>query len=136
MSKLRVLIVDDERPVADSLRLIFQKYGFEAEVAYTPDDGLARARFLQPHLLLTDLTMPGMGGLVMASIIAHELPQCRVLMLTGDYRALEQAWNSGTSLFRQHSVLTKPIHPEALLREANHLLHAAPLGIAASPTVH
>ena len=65
MTKLRVLIVDDERTVADSLSLIFQKCGFEAQVAYTSDEGLARARFFQPQLLLTDLSMPGMGGLAM-----------------------------------------------------------------------
>ncbi len=136
MTKLRVLIVDDERTVADSLSLIIQKCGFEAQVAYTSDEGLARARFFQPQLLLTDLSMPGMGGLAMASIIAHELPGCRVLMLTGDYRALEEAWTTGSVICRKHSILTKPIHPEALLREANHLLHTAPTGFPASVTIH
>jgi CheY-like chemotaxis protein len=131
MTKLRVLIVDDERAVADSLCLVFQKYGFIAQAAYSADDGLDCARTFLPQLLLCDLSMPGMGGLVMASMIAHELPECRVLMLTGDYHALDEAWATGASLFRKHTVMTKPVHPESLLREAYQLLHSAKPGFPA-----
>jgi CheY-like chemotaxis protein len=132
MTRLRVLIVDDERIVADSLRLIFEKYGFIVQVAYSAVEGINRARQFLPELLLTDLSMPGMGGLVMASLIAHELPACRVLVLTGDYGALEEAWITGTSLFHRHAIVTKPIHPETLLHEARQLLHTAGAGFPVS----
>ena len=136
MAKLRVLIVDDERAVADSLGLIFQKCGFDCRVAYKPDEALTYARSFEPQLLLADLSMPGMGGLVMASLIAHELPDCRILMLTGDSQALEDAWSSGKTAFGHHSIVTKPIHPDALLREAHHLLNSAPAGFPAGVPIH
>ena len=129
MTKLRVLIVDDERIIADSLCLIFEKCGFAVQVAYSAREGLESAREFKPELLVTDLAMPGMSGLIMASLIAHELPACRVLVLTGDLRALDEVRTTGPSLFGNHTIMTKPTHPDALLREANQLLHAAGLRI-------
>ena len=131
MTKFRVLIVDDERDVADSLCCILEKFGFAVRVAYAGHDGLETAREFLPELLLTDLSMPGMSGLTMASLIARELPACGVLMLTGDYHALQEAWVSSAVLFRKHSILTKPVHPDALLREARNLLHIPPIGVSA-----
>ncbi len=125
MTQRRVLIVDDEPIIADTLRLIFNKRGFDCSVAYTVDHGIECARRVQPQLLVSDLCMPGFGGLVMAAVIAYEVPGCRVLLLTGDYVALKEVSVSGESIFGRHAVLTKPIHPEMLLQQADHLLHLA-----------
>ena len=122
MKNFRVLVVDDERIIADSLRCILEKFGFAVRVAYAAQEALVHAREFLPQLLLTDLSMPGMSGLTMASMIARELPACGVLMLTGDYVALQEACVSGAVLFGRHSILTKPVHPDALLREARQLL--------------
>ena len=132
MTQLRVLIVDDERIVADSLCIIFQKCGYSVRVAYGASDGIACAREFSPELLLTDISMPGMSGLIMASLIARELPACRVLMLTGDYRALDEAGIVGRAIFSRHSLLTKPIHPETLIRAAHQLLNYDHAGLSAS----
>ena len=122
MTKRRVLIVDDEQIIADTLRLIFDRRGFDCSVAYTVDHGIECARRVQPQLLVSDLCMPGFGGLVMAAVIAYEVPGCRILLLTGDYHSLEEVAASGGRLLGRHAVLTKPIHPEMLLQEADHLL--------------
>ena len=121
-SKPRVLIVDDESILANSLSWIFQKRGFETLVSYSPDSAIDNARAFRPDLLLCDLAMPGMGGLTMASIIARCLPHCRILLLTGDYPSLEQAWSVGRTMFHRHAVLAKPVHPLTLLHEAYHLM--------------
>jgi DNA-binding response OmpR family regulator len=59
----RILVVDDEHLVADTLGLIFRKHGFEAEVVYTAQDALASARTFSPDLLLCDINMPCRNGL-------------------------------------------------------------------------
>ena len=128
-AKPRVLIVDDESILANSLSWIFEKRGFETLVAYSPDSAIDISRAFRPDLLLCDLAMPGMGGLTMASIIARSLPHCRVLLLTGDYLSLEHAWSVGRSMFQKHAVLAKPVHPLALLEEAYHLMGLPASGV-------
>ena len=46
--KQRVLVVDDDRLVADTLNLVFQANGYESEAVYCAADGLARARTFAP----------------------------------------------------------------------------------------
>ena len=83
-----MLIVDDDRLVADTLALIFGKNGFDARAAYSADDALACAREFLPDLLLCDVTMPGRDGLGLVIDITHELPACRIIVLTGFYSNL------------------------------------------------
>ena len=68
----RVLVVDDDRLVADTLSLIFEKSGFEAKAAYSADEALECARGFTPHLLLCDVTMPARDGLSLVLDITRE----------------------------------------------------------------
>jgi DNA-binding response OmpR family regulator len=122
--KQRVLIVDDDRLVADTLSLVFRVNGFESEARYTAAEGLDLARSFAPSLLLTDVTMPGESGLELADAVHREVPGCKVLMLT--------AYESNSSDVERHSertrrpvrMLYKPVRPEELIREARELLRA------------
>jgi len=51
MTTKHILVVDDDRIVAETLCLIFQKQGFEASAAYSADEGLQMARRLRPQLV-------------------------------------------------------------------------------------
>ena len=79
----RILIVDDEHVIADTLMAIFGKGGFDARVAYSTDDALLRAREFAPDLLLCDINMPGRDGLELIEELLREQPDCRVMVLTG-----------------------------------------------------
>lgn len=122
--KQRVLIVDDDRLVADTLSLVFRVNGFDSEARYSAADGLHFARSYAPSLLLTDVTMPGESGLDLADAVHREMPGCKLLMLT--------AYESNSSDVQKHSertrrpirMLYKPVHPEDLIREAQELLLA------------
>ncbi len=59
----RVLVVDDDRLVADTLTLIFERNGFAAKAAYSAEEGLLSSREFEPNLLLCDITMPDRDGL-------------------------------------------------------------------------
>jgi CheY-like chemotaxis protein len=118
----RVLVVDDDRLVADTLALVFGKSGFDARVAYSADQALLFAREFKPHLLLCDVTMPGRDGLTLLSDISKEQPACRVIMLTGFYSNLKDVRDHAIKLARPVGILTKPCQPAELLREAAALL--------------
>jgi CheY-like chemotaxis protein len=78
----RVLVVDDDHLVADTLRMVFAVNGFESEACYSAADALRRARSFAPELVLCDVTMPEQSGLELADTIHHEMPNCQVIMLT------------------------------------------------------
>lgn len=118
----RILVVDDEYLVADTLGLIFRKHGFEARVAYSAANALEVARTFSPELLLCDITMPGRNGLELMADFHRELPQCRVLVLTGYYSNVASVREQDDRLRRPTRVLTKPCDPSQLLREAEQML--------------
>jgi CheY-like chemotaxis protein len=118
----RVLVVDDERLVADTISLVFGKSGFETRAAYSADEALTSARDFQPNLLLCDVSMPGKDGLHLMKEISRELPDCRILLLTGFYSNLATMQKHVARLSRPVSILTKPCQPDLLLREATMLL--------------
>lgn len=117
----RILVVDDEVLVADTLSLIFRKHGFDARVAYSGEQALECAHDFQPQLLLCDISMPGMGGLKLMDNMAREFPGCRILVLTGYYSNMEQV----RKLALPAQVLIKPCDPTDLLREAGNMLATA-----------
>jgi CheY-like chemotaxis protein len=123
--KQRVLVVDDDKLVADTLSLIFRANGFDSEACYSAAEGLERARTYDPELLLCDVTMPETTGLELAEKIDRELPECRILMLTAYSTNLAKVGEQSSKMLRPVNVLTKPCRPEDLLREADTLLRAS-----------
>jgi CheY-like chemotaxis protein len=121
----RILIVDDDHLVADTLALIFVKNGFEAKTAYSADEALESARSFSPNLLLCDVTMPGRDGLALVRDITRELPSCRIIVLTGFYSNLKDVREQSSRLARPVGILTKPCQPTDLLREAASMLATA-----------
>lgn len=121
----KVLIVDDDHLVADTLALIFEKSGYTVKTAYSAEQGLLHCREFSPNLLLCDVTMPGRDGLSLVSDVARELPACRILVLTGFYSNLKKVREHALKLPRPMAILTKPCQPAELLREANALLATA-----------
>ncbi len=121
----RVLVVDDDHLVADTLVLVFEKSGFQAKAAYSAEQGLEYSREFSPNLLLCDVTMPGRSGLSLVSDITREQPDCQILVLTGFYSNLKNVREEASKLRRPLGVLTKPCQPAELLREAAALLATA-----------
>jgi CheY-like chemotaxis protein len=81
----RVLLIDDNRDVADSLRDLLQVGGHEAHVAYDGATGLSRAREVQPDVVICDIGLPGMDGYAVARAIRadHALDRTLLVALSG-----------------------------------------------------
>ena len=105
-----VLIIDDDPAACDLIRRLVLKEGFEAFVAYTPEEGLRLARELHPALITLDVMMPRLDGWTVLTNIKHSpgLEDTPVIMLTMlDDRDLGFALGAS-------EYLTKPVQREQL----------------------
>lgn len=112
--KLRVLVVDDERMIADTLVQIFASQGFESRAAYDGFEALAQAVSFAPDVLITDIVMPGIDGWQLAEQYGRLLPACRVMLFSGhaDLIDLEER---ADLMDRACEVYTKPVSPRVFL---------------------
>ncbi len=85
-----VLIVDDEMDLASSCQRLLESNGYRTAIATTGEEALACVRKEEPHLVLTDLKMPGMGGMTLLRQLRAEHPEVEVVMMTA-YTTIEDA---------------------------------------------
>ena len=113
VARTRVLVVDDNRDAAESLTMILQMSGHEAETAFSGAQALERVAVFKPDVVLTDIGMPGMDGYEVARRLRADpaTRDLRIIALTGWGQAQdkERALAAG---FNRH--LTKPVDPEEL----------------------
>jgi CheY-like chemotaxis protein len=113
-AKPRVLVVDDERVIADTLATILNQNGFEASAVYSGSDAVDRALASRPDLVISDVIMQDMNGIEAAIRIRKGLPECKILLFSGQAATadlLEKARKQG----HEFEILAKPVHPQDLL---------------------
>jgi YesN/AraC family two-component response regulator len=111
---VRVLVVDDERIIADSLALILMSKGHLARVAYCGLEAIELAETFKPDAIISDVIMPGVDGIDLANYFAEHHPSCRVLLMSGDAAAFSLLQES-LQLGREHNIVIKPVHPANIL---------------------
>jgi DNA-binding response OmpR family regulator len=112
----RVLVVDDERVIADTLAQIFVNAGYDALAVYSAEEALRLIGdfFWSPDLAILDVQLPGMNGIDLAIRLNAEYPTCRLTLFSGETATtelVERALGNG----HRFNVLAKPIHPLELL---------------------
>ena len=113
-NKPRVLVVDDEHVIADTLAIILNQSGFDATAVYSGNEAVDHARKLNPDLIVTDVFMPDLNGIQAAIKIRAFLPGCKILLFSGQAATadlLENARAEG----HEFEILAKPVHPQDLL---------------------
>jgi len=127
-AKLRpvVLVVDDEKVIADTLSIILTKNGFSVVTAYSAEAALELTSVVQPELLLSDVMMgSGLDGTQLAGEVVRAFPECKVLLFSGHAATrdlLDKARDSGHNF----TLLTKPLHPSDLLQRISESLKRFP----------
>ena len=114
----RILVVDDNRDAADSLRLLLELSGHEVAVAYSGQDGVQTAEHYQPDVVLCDIGLPGLDGYEVARQLRDNpvTAKARLIAVTA-YGRDEDRRRSHEAGFEQH--LVKPVDPAALQRVLN-----------------
>ena len=125
---IKILIVDDERAIADSVAEIVATVGYEALAAYSGADALAKASEFCPDILLTDVLMPGKNGFDLALEVKEMCPDSRLLLFSGQASTAQLASDYGPRFTRRgyrFELLPKPLHPATLLKKLEETLLSA-----------
>ena len=111
MTPKRILLVDDERHIADVVEYILKEHSFEVVIAADGDAGLRRFTDAAPDLVLLDLNLPGMSGLDLFREMRRLRPSVPVVMLTSRAEEIDRVL--GLELGADDYV-TKPFSPREL----------------------
>jgi DNA-binding response OmpR family regulator len=79
---VRVLVVEDEVPLADAVARGLRRYGMSVDVAYDGDDGFGKATSLGYDVVVLDRDLPGVSGDEICRSVTAAGPVTRVIMLT------------------------------------------------------
>jgi CheY-like chemotaxis protein len=107
----RILVVDDEPFVCESIRMLLSFEGHSVTTAHTAEEAL---RIFSPQefdVLITDYAMPGMQGSELAAEIREQAPGLPVLLVTA-YADMLDSW--GADLSSVDCVVSKPFRLEGL----------------------
>ncbi len=112
--KPKVLVADDERVIADTLAMILNQSGFQAQAVYSGERALEMAPTFRPDMLISDVIMADLNGIDAAIRIREVLPSIKILLFSGQAATadlLEKAHAQGYDF----EILAKPVHPQDLL---------------------
>jgi DNA-binding NtrC family response regulator len=117
----KILIIDDETSVADTLALIFSSHGYEVRVAYSAETAIDIVAEWPLDLCIVDVMLPLMNGIDLAIILKANYPTCCVVLFSVQPDAsglLDMAQKKG----HHFEILAKPLHPTLILDTVNNLL--------------
>ena len=111
-SRPRVIVIDDEHIIADTLSEILKLHGYEAKAHYDGESALAEAKKFGPHVVLSDIRMQKMDGIETALRFREAYPECRIILFTASpLRAdlYERICDLGFEF------LQRPLHPREVV---------------------
>jgi DNA-binding NtrC family response regulator len=109
----KILVVDDEENVCQSIKKVLSRKGYAVSQALTVDDAVKLIKEMTFDLVITDMMIPGTSGMELLQIIRDHYPELEVIMITG-YASIESAVNAtklGASAY-----LPKPFTPDELTK--------------------
>ncbi len=115
---LKILIIDDEAMFRQDLATLLESEGFACRTAEDGEDGLRQAAADPPDVVLTDLVMPGIGGLEVVDRLAAVDPAPTVIVLTafGSLETAVEAFRKGAADY-----VLKPLIADDLLAKLSRI---------------
>ncbi len=110
----KVLVVDDERVIADTLAMILNQSGFEARAVYSGEGALDLVSSFVPDMLISDVIMADLNGIDAAIRIKELVPGIKVLLFSGQAATADLLEKARTQGY-EFEILAKPVHPQDLL---------------------
>ena len=122
-SRFRILVVDDEVAIADTLAMILALQRYEVRTAYSAEQAIEILSQWRPDVAVLDVVLPAMNGIDLAIVTKANHPFCSILLFSGHSNTgllLEEAAKKGHNF----EVLAKPVHPDLMLERIADLLSA------------
>jgi FixJ family two-component response regulator len=116
MAHNKVLVIDDEQIVLNSVKRILGQAGFDVETTLSGRQGLEWALNKTYDVVLTDIRMPDIGGMIVLRDIKRAKPEMPVMIITGyaNVQSAVQAMKLGAADY-----VEKPFAPDQLLKAVN-----------------
>lgn len=117
----QILIVEDEKVVADTLGQILSANGYNIRIVYSAEEAISILSDWSPDLAILDVMLPKMNGIELAVVLSENYPRCHVLLFSGQPSVetlVEKARRDG----HQFDILAKPVHPSVMLDAVSTLL--------------
>jgi DNA-binding response OmpR family regulator len=116
--RFKILVVDDEQAIADTLAVILKQNGFDVYTAYSGNQAISLSEQIEPDSVLSDVMMPDKNGIEVASELREKFPHCKVLLFSGSATAADLLAKARASGY-DWEILAKPVHPKDLLVRLN-----------------
>jgi CheY-like chemotaxis protein len=120
----RILVVDDEAAVADSLQLVLSSRSYEVRAVYSAEEAIEVLAEWPPDLAVIDVMLPKMNGIELAETISGNYPACRTLLISG-HPGTADLLNDARSHGQTFDILAKPLHPTFILETVTGMLPAS-----------
>jgi two-component system alkaline phosphatase synthesis response regulator PhoP len=127
MNNLRVLLVDDEQDIVDTIKYSLELRGYVVDVAYDGLTALTRARREKYAIMILDVMLPGKNGYEVSRVLKEEMEQgtlnpFKILLITARKLDNQLREEFVSTWSKADACLYKPFDLEGLLTEMNRLL--------------
>lgn len=109
----RVMVVDDEKLIADTMAMILNSRGHQTKVAYSAELAIDAIPDFRPEIVISDVVMPRMTGVDLAIYLAKHYPECKVMLISGNTATADLIANLPAGL--EIPLFAKPVHPTVIL---------------------
>ena len=117
----KVLIVDDEQDIVESLKFVLEASGFECYCAYNGEDGLNLAKEISPDLIILDVMMPKINGYKICRLLKYDVKykNIPILMVTARSQDEDKLIGEETGV---DEYITKPFDLDEIVMKVTHYL--------------
>ncbi|MBS3906825.1 MAG: response regulator [Syntrophaceae bacterium] len=121
MSKKRILVVDDEVDLVETVRFSLELEGYDVLVAYNGEEALNQARKENPDMILLDLMLPKLDGYKVCRLLKFDerYKHIPILMLTAKIQEKDKATGMETGA---NEYITKPFEMDELMKKVKNYL--------------
>jgi DNA-binding response OmpR family regulator len=116
MSKKRILVVDDEVDLVETVRFSLELEGYDVLIAYNGEEALNQARKENPDLILLDLMLPKLDGYKVCRLLKFDerYKHIPILMLTAKIQEKDKVTGMETGA---NEYITKPFEMDELMKK-------------------
>ena len=120
-----ILVVDDERGLADTLVAMLELIGYRSTAAYSAEEAMRILCSEEPDLIISDVVMPGTDGVQLAIMARFLWPHVRILLVSGN-AATQEIIDAARADGHAFELLAKPVPPKLLLVKVVSVLRDGP----------